>query len=266
MPGFNPESINIHDLTVEEPEKQEAVFDVESEFTKEDWVKIGKVLERRLTVNEENPQGQADALRFAANAGILGHKPDLPKRTSWIAEEHLQVLEMDSLANDNWHRFASYAASLKLLGIDVDLTKLQKSKMIKNFQKYQSALDIDNYIDLAIDLNILGEKVQLSPEGEQEFRTILDHHRRDQDNWVQKLAAKYKILIGDPGLTEGELETIKERIRELDAGEFKVEETVELLILLADKVEITDKGLEINMQKPGLEKNDNPELPEQRKF
>ena len=266
MPGFNPENINIHDLTIEEPEKEDSVFNVESEFTEEDWAKINNTLGRRLTSNKENPPGQANALKFAVEVEMLGHKVDLPEEAQQVIEEHLKVLEMGALANDNWSTFALYAASLKRLGINIELTNLQKSKMLKNFQKFQSSLDIDTYIDLAIELNILGEKVSLSPEGEQEFLKILDYHRKDKDNWVSKLASKYKILIGDPQLTQEELERIKERMRELVGGEFKVEEAAELIVLLAEKAEITDKGLEITTPKSKLPETETPPLPETKNF
>ena len=48
MPGFNPENINIHDLTIEdanEVSKVELPFDIEKDVTEEDWIAIQQKLE-----------------------------------------------------------------------------------------------------------------------------------------------------------------------------------------------------------------------------
>ena len=51
MPKFNPDNLNIHELAVEEPEKQaEVFFDPEKEITEDDWEGINK----NLKTYEEN--------------------------------------------------------------------------------------------------------------------------------------------------------------------------------------------------------------------
>ena len=43
MPGFNPDNINIHDLTIEEPEKEQVFpFDLDVDISESDWKEIKK--------------------------------------------------------------------------------------------------------------------------------------------------------------------------------------------------------------------------------
>lgn len=58
MPGFNPENINIHDLTIEEPEKEaDFIFDPEKEITEKDYDEVKKYLaenEKSIQMDQYN--------------------------------------------------------------------------------------------------------------------------------------------------------------------------------------------------------------------
>src|SRR3989344_3836197 len=73
MPGFNPENINIHDLTIEEPEqKEEGFFDPEKEVTERDWEGIWEMFE-----NEKRGGYWREVVGMGANIKIVDPGADL---------------------------------------------------------------------------------------------------------------------------------------------------------------------------------------------
>ena len=267
MQGFNKENINIHDLTVEEPEKQEGpYFDPETEITKDDWEHI----EKKLKDMERNHYRWDELPEFGKAIKLL--KPDADLNITSGIWRHLENKLQGYGKSDHTKGeiFARYAASMKIINPDFRLTK-------GNWENLNRALTIEKYNKNAAHIAYLAANMKiLDPEFVldlgQEFWEEVDKtmHGYTTLPIFLEIAHSVKILNPDFNLdlkqenAKGLGELLQER---RDGGDWQhfAELAAQAKILTAEEVKVTDQGLEVNMHKPKL-KPEPKDLPEQRKF
>lgn len=260
-----------------QPESQEAnpenglPFDPEKEITKDDWQELKTEL-------KENRKAK-DWYGFsctAMNMKILDPKIDIgldraAKQGMKSELENPRDREFQDVESYKWSKFAHQAAAMKILDpeMDLGLTKAQWQEMNDLLKDKSEWVD---FCSLAVDMKILDPKLDpemdlgLDQDVRQKLRDYVDHHKKTQGHALYsseffELAAKVKILDPeiDLGLDQAAWQRMRKhlRIRETriahkplvyqpSADKF-ASQAAAMKILAAEKVEITDNGLEITM-------------------
>ncbi len=226
--GFNPNRINIYNLTTERPGREpEVFFNVERDITDKDW----ELMKARLE-HYRNANNWLDFSFQAMEMKILDPSIDLN-----IGEPEIEGMKVDleHYRGNYWLDFSLQAMRMKILDPSIDLNigepeiegmkaKLEEYRNINNWRAFSFQAMRMKILDSSIDLNIgkpeiEGMKVQLE-------------ECRNPNNW----------------------------------SNFSTQ-AMGMKILVAEKVEITEKGLEITMPKKKKPlRSETPPMPEQRKF
>ena len=279
MPGFNPENVNIHDLTVEEPEKQEVLpFDPEMDITERDWEEMRVCLDRAR--KQYSRGGILDPYEVAGNMKILN--ADFEVNFSLEESEKIKKRLKGSLRLER----IKAAVSLKILntsfGIDFNSNDWQASR--ESLKRSRSASEWSSFLLEAQREKILNPAIdlELTPENWQEIKNAIEIQRKKslEDEKVNiydyqrfsRLGSAMRVI--DPGgdlvVNQSDWETMKQKLdfyREQNNYHVLAELAADMKILAAEKVEVTDEGLEITM--PEKKVNLGPatsDTPEQRKF
>ena len=114
MPGFNPDNINIHDLTIEEPEKNlELPFDVEKNITKEDFEEVVK------SFKESRDRGSYDFTWEVLAAKVIDPTHDFKLDKDNF--EHLTHQLEKCIKDENWMEFFENAMAIKAISPNTDI-------------------------------------------------------------------------------------------------------------------------------------------------
>ena len=304
MPGFNPENINIHDLTIEEPEeKQEAVFDPERDITKEDWQKMKEKLERLRDSGHWSLFAKT-----AAEMKTLDPSLDIPlDEKTWegieddLRDTREDVFEKKEPDMAPYWGFFIRAMRIKTLDpsrdIYPELNKIELKESKKELKELGRSGTAIAFGRLAIPIKALGAKVDISQYEAPWHRMLeeLNYYRKSKigygsQDFIQQdfieLATYMKILhpekVHELMIGEDEWEKMKtllEKIRTVkennqglppprkEARMTFSELAMAMKILAAEEVKITESGLKITMpeKKEDLENKILP-LPERRDF
>lgn len=274
---FNPERVNIKDLTIEEPEKsQELTFDPEKEITKEDWKMMKKELDK-----ERELGNWARFLSVVRCMKILNPNYDfiIDKDTREGIYKELESYRKKS----EWVIVTEMAMNMKMLDptVTLNLDEFTQERMQKDAFKEHNKVWTD-YIDQLMALKVFDQKleVHLGTEGLEKMDLNLNVSKA-KEQWEEfaELAAAEKVinmsLNVEVSPTEWQnmkniLENYREKHRE--KGEFYEKAFTNMAswmkILAAEKVEVTNDGLEITMPKKvkSEPKSEPLPFPEKRNF
>lgn len=273
MPGFNPDNINIHDLTVEEPEKESNLaFDVERDITTETW----KAMDRELRVFKQDK----DWYKFLwLGARMKALKPDIDihfdEETSQLLTEELKRCWKE----DNVDYFSDEACNMKVIDPQMDISPVKEvwGKMTATLKHYKTDItQWRKFIEQAMRMKVIDPQtdIQRDEDIEDFGRDVVQKSRtRSEWFWFSKEAMEVKILDpkADLKISQKEWAEMKKYLNNFLLAEHHVSwwnfstMAMAMKILAAEEVKVTDEGLEINMKKPNLS-SESPELPEQRKF
>ena len=269
MPGFNPENINIHDLTIEEPEKQETFFDPEKEITREDWEAMKDQL--------DECRRKGDVFSFASRAAAMKIiKPEMRIQITDAQYENIKK-SLEGWRKSNLSGFFQFAMSLKIIDPEFDIGPYvgDQSEIRNDFQeKKNNAFKIGEFIGMAAKAKVVapirvGEN-SIEPETWEKIREHLRNSRKKLTRNFTEKASQVKILNPkeDLNLTQEDWDEMSQLLRDLrgdDMYNFS-EQAMAMKILAAEKVEITAKGLEITMPKRELSATETPPVPETKNF
>ena len=260
--SFNPDRINIHELTIEEPEKQtELPFDVERDVSKEDWERMWQSLE-----NSRKYDNQIDFSTTAMCFKILDPKVDLNLNEADLDGMRSNLEMFRNKIPSDWQNFYKQAAELKIIDpkIDIKLDKarwdgemprdaiakslLESSEHNINWHGFATCSMRIKIIDPGMDLN-LDESIW--NEMHQELEGYRSHN-----NWkgFARQATEMKIL--DPkielNLDRGAWEGMHQKLEMCRSFKFVrdfMQQVKNMKILAAEKLEVTENGLELTMSK-----------------
>jgi len=296
--SFNPERLNIKDLTIEEPESQERLaFDPEKDLTEEDWENMKDELEICRGEGEENNEW----FNFAKQASVmklLDSNVDLGiDSKTWQAmndkldeyQEQGAKLAQGIISGENlqpWKDFSLMAMNLKIIDPSFNFKKygvlddLNWEGMERELADCRASGDYNEFSDQSVAMKILDpkSKIEINEEDWKELQRDLNYWeetgtKESDKNFFgfSRVAANMKIL--DPTSIHVD-EKNWEKMRNYLDRERRIYQNRHALsnqalfmkILAAKRVEATEKGLEIAMQeKEGLE-SEASIMPEKRNF
>lgn len=288
MPGYNPEKVNIYDLTIEGPEKRRDFFDVEAEITKDDWKKMIENMELCRMPGKENWHAfYADAFPLK----ILN--PEINLSLDERAVEGMRkVLETDLISK--WSR--AYIEDLMRAKIFFPERGFERLTGSVSWSKLKDVLNEDRQFESWEEFFSLAASMKF-------FKPDIDLDIKEKD-WQDGITAatilKTKAESGDPGgywfsfssaampikllnpevdfnLSSRDWEGMTKQLRNHNYSSNTVASTdkwrtfsyhaMNMKILSAEDIKFTDKGLEIIMPKKKEKLSfANSEIPEQRNF
>lgn len=278
MPGYNPDNININDLTLEEPEKQwEAFFDPERDITEENWQKMKRELEGAIRIS-----------RLGGNQGTFGVmsmrvlEPDFNFDLNKADWDDMNKNLADYKKRNRVSDFFELVSVMKLfdpkvnIGIDKDFWKQEKELLSDCIE----TRDWDFVFNLATRMKIVNPNMDLGI-GREVWEEIKEDYLEHVDidgnrDWGQFALGAMHVKLLNPGMDlgldhkawEGMKEELEYRMGR-PSNEFGgcTAHVTAMKVLAADKAEITDDGLHVIMHaNSGLSEGEHPSMPEQRKF
>jgi len=257
MSAFNPERLNINDLTIEEPEeKGELPFNPETYITKEDW-------ESMMEQMEESRDDLFSFVGKAAAIKILNPEVNI-KITDKEREDIKELLEV--WKKRNWYGFFQFAMSCRILDPKMDIPTSGYHNEIR--QAFQEKLknQMSHYIGMAARAKVVEparvgrtSTEEMWPEVMKYFET----HRKDIQHFTEK-ATEIKILKPEENLDLTE-EVWDKMLNKLDSlrGEDMTQFSqyaMDLKILAAQEVKVPEGGgLEVKMRRE--QEASEPEIP-----
>jgi len=263
---YNPDRINIHELTVEEPEKQEGLpFDPERDITEKGWNYLKSEFESQHDGNLWFFSYTASQLKILDPLFDLRITPEI-----WESfGDSLNAIRHHTVKN--WDNFSATAARMKIIDNDKNLNinqndwrsmqqkldKLRKQRLWGAFAVHAASMKIlDPRIDFKVDEETRRDMIK-EIKNETTFASIFAEH-----------AAAMKILGIAFEVDKFFWRMMQEELKEEQAqGKSFSKLAVDMKILVAEEVEVTDKGLEITMPKPKEDlKQGIQHLPEVKQF
>lgn len=263
MPGFNPDKINIHELTIGEPEKESALpFDAEKDISPGEWEIIMSYIK-----NKNGP----DWIQSVMQMKVL--KPDYDLNLDEQAKQFLKN-EFERGKGLLPHIFALKAAAIKLVDptLKMNIDGETWERMEEKLDVFRNIQDWSQFLNLAFAMKILEKnyKVDISKK---EYKAIMDQFADDtKHNEGWRIAATMaQLRVVDPNrnlkIDDAAWECMHHQLEDWRFGDYDgfFQIAVDMQILAAEKVEVTDKGLEITMPARNLQ-IETPQIPEQRNF
>ncbi|KKP33195.1 MAG: hypothetical protein A2360_04925 [Candidatus Staskawiczbacteria bacterium RIFOXYB1_FULL_32_11] len=289
MPKFNPDNLNIHELAVEEPEKQaEVFFDPEKEITEDDWEGINK----NLKTYEENSGFWQDRKDFnhwqtrTPNIWLVDTMELIkiidPKREfseyelKILAHEYKKAYDGAEQGEEPWDLVVYGAAHSKIINKDYDLnlTSADKEKIgqiIENSRK-----KVTNFLSLLASAKISGLDKNYLPEIDDLLWAKIEEHienlAKDQ-KWHAYIMHLRDMKIINPNhkldLNSQRLEEIKKTMEQYkekkDWSNFFYMASL-LTIITTDEIKILEGGgLELIRHKSDFG-TETSQVPEQKQF
>ncbi|MFH2104872.1 MAG: hypothetical protein ABII72_01410 [Parcubacteria group bacterium] len=280
-----PDEVRLQDLSLEMPEaKKELRFDPEKEISEEEWVNMKRKFELHCSMIHT-----ASTVDFAAaTASDLSYV--LPSRKDELhLEEHREAMieaskEYVNVDNKNWYNGAWLLSNLvnlfpdhreKILG--EEYWENIKNEMDKSVEIAKDRPQVwSNVAKLATQLSILYPDRRRELQVENYQNIILKSYKNScAGDWKEALEmAEYYCTLFPDHKADLNLEQKMPRMKEL--YKLAVEENswsqaastaYSLTVLSAEKVEITDQGLQLTM--PGEKENfqqETPPRPERKEF
>ena len=286
---FNPNRINIHELTIEEPEKKsELRFDPERDITEEDWRNMRQLLEEYRKDDERKSHGSGqEVMYFSGQAMYM--KILNPTVVLNLDETAWQVMRQDLERNriqpdrygvfpghglSDWGLFARQAREMKILDPEIDLNLNENA-----WQGMRQLLDSrrtdkkwGDFSSLAADIKILDPTLglNLNPDTLRGVRDQLEIYREADNWWIFSWQAMHMKILDpriDLNLDETAWQGMRESLKNFrgDWSSFS-KQAMLMKILAAEEVKVTDKGLEIKMRKDKPLTSGVPPLPETKQF
>jgi len=267
--SYNPDRINIHELTVEEPEKQqELAFDPERDITEEDWKIMKEQLKRYKETGDWSSFYREAAAMKVLNPGKINIEVD---KSSWenITNQPETIFKEPLISSVRSLKNLNPAVSLGSLGIDGDFLN-QEEKELREYISNHNWLYIHSRASAfrVVEPNL---KLDLTDQDWEYAKRYLDKYKEQKD-WASflSIASDLKIIDFkvDLGLTQDcwrGMTDVLSLIKKSGSYLFFASCLMFLKILAAEKVEVTEKGLEITMRKSKLIQGTSP-LPETKKF
>lgn len=252
MPKFNPDRLNIKDLTIESPEKEtELSFNPEKDIDPEQWERINKY----YNDFSYNPTSHTVLIGMIRDLWILGHM------------QTFSDVEVDGISGMVDTYSAEDRATLALFGHKQELTDYVVHSIVNDY----NTADIHRG-KKARDIILMG-RADLIPRAMEQLTENLKEIRAkhpEASSLLLDTAVAIKLLGGDPVLTPGEWQAMKDGVNnDINNERYSdaLEDAAELTILSADKVVIPENGgLELVKNKKEVFKTGTPEMPEQRNF
>ena len=154
---FKPDRINIHELTIDDPEKQsELAFDSERDITEDDWEKMKRTLDLcRLNDNWSSYFSQA------ADMKILNPEWDLNLNGRALLAINDKLKQ--SRESQNWQGFLSYASDRNILGarFNYAINPEERNSLEQELESYIKAGNWSTVLGLALALRIIDPQFDL---------------------------------------------------------------------------------------------------------
>lgn len=287
---MNPERLNIKDLTIEDPEKKvetsSVVFNPERDVTEDEWDEMKTEFLKNIE-NSKYITNRLDSLTDAVWMKIL-----FPERSdelnltenlwddlksiydSEFRSEYTSdtLMKMKILFPEKFNEFkpdlASQFDKMKWESMKEELAKYKKESLEDEFSP------TSNFSELARKMKIaFPEKVQELGLDDEIANQMKRYINDNKDRWYNFLtnAANFKILFPertnelnlDDKFWKNAKKVYKTGCQGLNPSFF----AESLKVLAAEKIDITDNGLEFTMPtKAESIQSANPEIPEQRNF
>lgn len=284
MPGFNPDKINIHDLTIEESESTASLpFNPEADIGKSDFEKIKKSFNEYLSadVNVHYLHDDQPLLEVASGLKIL-----LPEKMQEFDLEkvwdRIKYSCQDNQSAPFFLKQVLTAAKILFPERIGELTWTNKDwqEIIRLLGRYKSdALEsngsrgVIDFISIAADLRIfLPEKADelrnedIAKMAEEKFK---ERSYKNYNLIGAEYISKFKILFPERmenlGLGKEFWKKMKSDLHEESYGRWVAKRGAALKIIAAEKVEITDNGLELTMPQKLFVKEVS-RMPEKKQF
>lgn len=260
---FNPDRVNIHELTIEEPEQQaELPFDVERDITEKDWQKITEEL-------ENNRYRTWFFAKQAMAVKVLNPNYDLKlDQNDWKRlEDELENCKESKEKNKKFD-IINLVMCMKALDPsrknDMDSKSWDKiDNLLKHDKKHKNWW---SFLHLASAARIVDQNRDLGIDE----ATLLEL-KKERVNDFGSTAMCLRILDPEHFLNPdtAEWEDMKKKLSECRKKQNRndfIDQAMSMAILAAEEVKVTDKGLEVKMRKDGSLGGGTPPLPETKKF
>jgi len=271
--SYNPDRINIHELTVEEPEKpSELPFDPERDITEEDWGNMKNSLRKQ----------SVDIAYHALNLEII--TPGVVRELALNNVDWQRMKVKLDLVREakNPSAFAEEATAMKILfpersnelNLDEEIWTMLNDHLNKVYRKGNHWYDFSHlavemlilFPHRAVELNlnkeawkgIHGELLRCVPDGDSFYISA--------KNMKLLFPSNMNELVLDKKIWDALKRGLKDRKKWGDWAGFS-SRVMAMKILAAEEVKITEKGIEINMHvhKEGIT-TEIPPTPETKQF
>ena len=266
------EDLKLQDLTLEQEKTPELKFDPETEITEADWQGMKQVLE----VKRRNRKIWSFTFLTMVMKILRPVKFDELNIDDQAWRGMKENLETNR--NYDWRTFNSQAANMKILQPERFSELGINDQSWQNMKEALEALQDYNYFAVqAVDMKILQpnkfSELSIDDKVWQKMKAQLEIDR-NEGNWGRftELAKSMKILQPK---RFSELRISNQSWREM-RKELELErknnwwnfahQAMDMKILAADKVKVTDQGLEITMPPPESFKSEKKPRPERKNF
>ncbi len=270
---FDPDRLNIYELVIEEPEKEkqsELPFDVERDITDEEWDRFKADMDQLRKSNEWSYLGQK-----------LAHLKILDPQRLPLLEENLfsgmqEKRNHYSKSSFGGGDFLSVSCKLKSLFPERNLN-FSPVEMEKMKYSVETNLANENWGNYALEFSVFkvvspDNGLKYDSRAMEENEKQLESFRKEKDWWnFCYLGANIRII--DPShdfkLDKADWEDMLQ-FRNSTTGQHidnLFAHFANMQVLAAEKVEVTDNGLELTMSKPKQKLDTGvPPLPETKNF
>lgn len=268
MPGFNPDKLNIHDLAVEEPEKEtETAFNPEKYFSEEDVKNMRETAVYYGSRDWRDLDDYRAYLKQLTSMEIMGFHVEISKSGRRKIKKSSDTEGI------------CYSEEIRYSGITkIPLSQKAGTNELISLKLSQEEGDWLSFISGAADLVIAGKRLTITPE---EITEVEREIKADSSKGMISGAVQYgsdlRIIKNDYTLPPDIMEKAKEHLNKLhktarekngkhdwlDLTEF----ASQLAILSADELKIPKGGgLELISLKKEKLSSETPQVPEQRNF
>ncbi|KKP33199.1 MAG: hypothetical protein A2561_03060 [Candidatus Staskawiczbacteria bacterium RIFOXYD1_FULL_32_13] len=258
MPRFNLDNLNIHELAVEEPEKQaELLFDPEKDVLPEEWKMFEKMAKDMANLNSAETTA-----RVVAYLRVLGHPVEIdPYASNTVWPKIIKSIKFDT----SFYGGAIGFAFLKLAGHRI--FDFDKKRILKSYKEVCTYGEVNSVLAFSAWLKILDIEAEIPEKFTGDIAQIINNEATDEAT-----LAIAKILGYDVKLSAKQIKrangTIANYRDDYEKNDMRLLHLYyNLAVLAAEDVEITKNGLEIKMpeQKEPLHLRA-PVIPESKQF
>lgn len=293
MPGFNPEKLNIHELTIEEPEKESVAFDPEKEITDELWqgmINYSKNTEEKAQATHNHRSRIAHTITYISDLArlkILSEATGRKLPETYVQNANTYLKNIESYESGSMGNILKIGYSMSLDAAILGLEKL--SQRVSEDLCSQAAMARGSYPDLMNPEHVaqifgqgrvggldLGE--DFSEEEKKElYRHLNELKQKRDDGKLIPYAAFLRMAGLKVGLSQknwqdamNALQSLKEQDHKLSnkhVPSYVTSHLFYLSVLAADEVIVPKEGgLKLVFDKKQPFEKEAPSIPEQRNF
>lgn len=269
MPGFNPDNINIHDLVIEEPAKEaELFFDADKEITEGDWESMKDQLDESRRIG--------DVFSFALRAAAMKIlKPEMAVKIRDTEYANIKK-SLESWRKKSLDGFFKFAMAMKIIDPEFNVDPYVGNRSeIRGYFEEKKNNNLSEYIGTAARVKVVApnkaDKSNIDQETWGNIKELLNNSKKNLTRYFAEKASEVKILSPKEefNLTREDWDEMRSLLHDLRGDDMYAfsQQAMAMKILAAEKVQATDKGLEIMMQdKKEPIVSESPDMPENRKF